>query len=58
MSITDTLQVRVKSITWEADGILSFELCPMPPRKDLPPSRRARMSTCTCPTACCAAIRC
>jgi len=36
MSITDTLQVRVRSITWEADGILSFELCPMPPRKDLP----------------------
>jgi ferredoxin-NADP reductase len=36
MSITDTLQVRVKSITWEADGILGFELCPMPPRKDLP----------------------
>jgi vanillate O-demethylase ferredoxin subunit len=36
MSITDTLQVRVRSITWEADGILSFELCPMPPRKELP----------------------
>jgi ferredoxin-NADP reductase len=37
MSITDTLQVRVRSITWEAEGILSFELCPMPPRKALPP---------------------
>ena len=37
MSITETLQVRVKSVTWEADGILSFELCPMPPRKELPP---------------------
>ena len=36
MSITDTLQVRVKSVIWEADGILSFELCPMPPRKELP----------------------
>ena len=36
MSITDTLQVRVKTITWEADGILSFELWPMPPRKELP----------------------
>ena len=36
MSITDTLQVRVKSITWEAEGILSFELWPMPPRQELP----------------------
>jgi vanillate O-demethylase ferredoxin subunit len=32
----DTLQVRVKSITWEADGILSFDLRPLPPRRELP----------------------
>jgi vanillate O-demethylase ferredoxin subunit len=32
----DTLQVRVKSITWEADGVLSFDLRPLPPRRELP----------------------
>ncbi len=35
-STADTFQVRVKSITWEAEGILSFELVPMPPRRELP----------------------
>ncbi len=33
---TDTLQVRVRTMTYEADGILSFELVPMPPLKELP----------------------
>jgi vanillate O-demethylase ferredoxin subunit len=37
MSTTETFQVRVKSVTWEAEGILSFELVPMPPRRELPP---------------------
>jgi vanillate O-demethylase ferredoxin subunit len=37
MTTPDTLQVRVKSITYEADGILGFELWPMPPLKELPP---------------------
>ncbi|GAB7546047.1 PDR/VanB family oxidoreductase [Cupriavidus sp. CuC1] len=37
MSITETLQVRVKSITWEAEGILSYELWPVAPHKELPP---------------------
>ena len=36
MSSSETFQVRVKSVTWEADGIVSFDLRPMPPRKDLP----------------------
>ncbi|AOZ03296.1 oxidoreductase [Cupriavidus sp. USMAHM13] len=36
MNHTETLQLRVKSITWEADGILSYELHPEPPLKDLP----------------------
>jgi vanillate O-demethylase ferredoxin subunit len=37
MNHAETVQVRVKSITWEADGILSFDLRPMPPRRELPP---------------------
>jgi vanillate O-demethylase ferredoxin subunit len=37
MNHAETMQVRVKSITWEADGILSFDLRPMPPRRELPP---------------------
>jgi vanillate O-demethylase ferredoxin subunit len=36
VSNAETFQVRVKSVTWEADGIVSFELRPMPPRKELP----------------------
>ncbi len=36
MNSTDTLQVRVKAITYEAEGILSFELVPLPPRQTLP----------------------
>lgn len=30
------MQVRVRAVTYEADGILGFELVPMPPRKELP----------------------
>jgi vanillate O-demethylase ferredoxin subunit len=37
MTQAETFQVRIKSVTWEADGIASFELRPMPPRKELPP---------------------
>jgi vanillate O-demethylase ferredoxin subunit len=37
MNNIETMQARVKAITWEAEGILSFELWPMPPRKELPP---------------------
>ncbi|MEJ8812934.1 PDR/VanB family oxidoreductase [Variovorax ureilyticus] len=37
MSTQDSLiQVRVRAVTYEADGILGFELVPMPPLKDLP----------------------
>ena len=36
MSMTDTIQVRVKSVNFEADGIRSFELRPMPPLFELP----------------------
>lgn len=36
MSNTDTLQVRVKSISWEAEGILAFDLRPEPPLRTLP----------------------
>lgn len=36
MNTTDTLQVRVRAMIHEADGILSFELVPMPPLKELP----------------------
>ena len=36
MNSTDTLQVRVKAITYEATGILGFELVPLPPRQTLP----------------------
>ncbi len=36
MNITDTLQVRVKSISWEAEGILAFDLRPEPPLRSLP----------------------
>ncbi|MBO9649363.1 MAG: oxidoreductase [Variovorax sp.] len=31
------MQVRVRAVTYEADGILGFELVPMPPLKELPP---------------------
>ncbi|MBO9512537.1 MAG: oxidoreductase [Variovorax sp.] len=30
------IQVRVRAVTYEADGILGFELVPMPPLKELP----------------------
>ncbi len=36
VNTTDTLQVRVRAITYEAEGILGFELVPMPPLKELP----------------------
>lgn len=36
MNTPDILQVRVRTVTWEADGILAFELVPMPPLKALP----------------------
>lgn len=36
MNSTDTLQVRVKAITYEAQGILGFELVPLPPQQTLP----------------------
>jgi vanillate O-demethylase ferredoxin subunit len=36
MNTTETLQVRVRAVTYEADGILGFELVPMPPLKELP----------------------
>ncbi len=36
MSSQDTLQVRIRAITFEAEGILGFELVPMPPVKELP----------------------
>lgn len=35
--VEEILQVRVKSITYEAEGILSFELRPVPPLRELPP---------------------
>jgi vanillate O-demethylase ferredoxin subunit len=31
------LQVRVRAVTYEAEGILGFELVPLPPLKELPP---------------------
>jgi vanillate O-demethylase ferredoxin subunit len=37
MSTQETLQVRVRAVTFEAEGILGFELVPMPPLKELPP---------------------
>lgn len=37
MPTTETIQVRVKSVTWEAEGVYSFDLRPMPPRRELPP---------------------
>jgi len=37
MSTPETLQVRVRAVTYEAEGILGFELVPMPPLKELPP---------------------
>ena len=36
MTTTDMIEVRVKSVSYEADGIYSFELRPMPPRFELP----------------------
>ncbi|GAB3354518.1 MULTISPECIES: PDR/VanB family oxidoreductase [Giesbergeria] len=33
---TPLLQVRVRATTFEAEGILSFELCPLPPATNLP----------------------
>jgi len=37
MSTTESLmQVRVRAVTYEADGVLGFELVPMPPLKELP----------------------
>jgi ferredoxin-NADP reductase len=37
MNTQETLQVRVRGVTYEAEGILGFELVPMPPLKELPP---------------------
>jgi tetrachlorobenzoquinone reductase len=37
MSTHDTLQVRVRAVTYEAEGILGLELVPMPPLRELPP---------------------
>ncbi|WP_302140579.1 PDR/VanB family oxidoreductase [Halomonas alkalicola] len=34
--VEEILQVRVKSITFEAEGVLSFELRPVAPRRELP----------------------
>lgn len=34
--VEDILQVRIKSITFEAEGILSYELRPVAPRRELP----------------------
>ena len=37
MSTNESLmQVRVRAVTYEADGILGFEFVPMPPLKELP----------------------
>lgn len=36
MNTNETSQVRVRAITYEAEGILGFELVPMPPLKELP----------------------
>lgn len=36
MTLPPTLQVRLKSITFEAEHILSFELVPLSPAQDLP----------------------
>ena len=36
MPISDTIQVRVKSVNYESDGVCSFELRPMPPLFELP----------------------
>jgi len=36
MNTQETLQVRVRAVTFEAEGILGFELVPMPPLKALP----------------------
>ena len=36
MTMSDTLRVRVKSVSYEADGILAFELRPLPPLRELP----------------------
>jgi vanillate O-demethylase ferredoxin subunit len=36
VNIQEILQVRVRAVTFEAEGILSFELVPMPPLKELP----------------------
>lgn len=36
MNSPEILQVRVRAVTFEAEGILGFELVPMPPLKELP----------------------
>lgn len=36
MNTSEILQVRVRSVSFEAEGILSFELVPMPPLRELP----------------------
>lgn len=36
MTQTPTLQVRIRSITFETDSILGFELVPLPPAQQLP----------------------
>jgi len=36
MNAQETLQVRVRAVTYEAEGILGFELVPLPPLKELP----------------------
>lgn len=36
MTVNETLQVLVKSVTYEADGILAFDVRPLAPLRDLP----------------------
>lgn len=36
MTVTPTLQVRVRAVTYEAQSILGFELVPLPPATELP----------------------
>jgi vanillate O-demethylase ferredoxin subunit len=37
MTMSEVLQVRVKAVCYEAEGILSFDLRPLPPLRALPP---------------------
>lgn len=51
MTAPTTLQVRVRATTYEAEGILGFELTPLPPPPNCPPSPPGPTSTCTWTTA-------